>query len=245
MDQNLFLESCDKVLRREIIREGIGTLSEKTLHAVLKNYFEPNTEFHERRVGRQVADIQNEHGIIEIQTKQFNRLRNKLTNFLEKYEVTVVYPIADTKYLYWVNEETGEISKGRKSPKRGSIYQIMPELYKIKSYLTHPNLSFCITMINWEEYRMLNGWSKDRKKGSSCNDRIPTELTSQLYLRNTEDYIQFIPEGLPKQFISRDFAKQAKIHLSLAQVTLNILSEVELVRKVGKSSRSILYEIVE
>ena len=40
-----------------------------------------------------VADIFAQGEIIEIQTRQFNRMRDKLTAFLPLYPVTIVYPI--------------------------------------------------------------------------------------------------------------------------------------------------------
>lgn len=242
MNQELFEESCNRVIHSTLDREGIGTLSEKTLHAVLKNYFEPDQANQEIKIGKHYADIYNEHGIIEIQTRQFNKLRAKLDVFLKEYEVTVVYPIASEKILYWIDEETGEISKGRRSPKKGTPYAIFPELYKIKSTLKHTNIRFCIVMVNLGEYRFLNGWSKNRKKGSSCSDRIPTSLVDEIYITTPKDYEQFLPDSLPEQFDSREFAKEAKIPLGLAQTVLNILTEVGTVIRVGKRGRSILYE---
>lgn len=241
MNQDQFIQSCEKVIHSEVVREGIGTLSEKTLHAVLKYYFEPDKSYHEIKIGRHFADICNEYGIIEIQTKQFNKLRTKLDVFLKDYEVTVVYPIPYIKTLYWVDETTGEVSKGRKSPKKGSPYAIFPELYRIKSILNHENIRFCITMVNIDEYRFLNGWSKDRKKGSSCNDRIPTTLVNEIYLTTKEDYQQFVPEDIPLEFDSKEFAKGAKISVGTAQIVLNILTEVGAVKRIGKRGRSILY----
>lgn len=242
MNPDLFSLCCDKVVHGEVIRDGIGTLSEKTLHAVLKNYFEPDTTYHEVKIGKHYADIYNAHGITEIQTKQFNKLRNKLDVFLKNYVVTIVFPVASEKTLYWVDQETGEISKGRKSPKRGSVYSIFPELYKVKSLLKHNNIRFCITLVHIEEYRFLNGWSRDGKKGSTCSDRIPTKLVEERYITCVQDYLQFIPHDLPSQFDSREFATKAKIPISLAQTVLHILTEVCAVKRVGKRGRSILYE---
>ena len=243
-NQERFLQSCDKVINGEVLREGIGTLSEKTVHAVLKDYFESDPTKTEIRVGKNVADILNDQGIIEIQTKQFNRLRAKLAAFLPEFDVTVVYPVASTKMLHWVDETTGEISKGRKSPKKGTPYMIFPELYKIKSFLTNERLHFRIVLMDIDEYRLLNGWSKDKKKGSCCSDRLPTALVQEIAIHCLDDYRQFIPDGLPKQFISKEFAKAAKIPTSLAQITLNILTEVQAVNRIGKRNRSILYELI-
>ena len=76
-----FLAACDRIIHTEHIENGIGTLSEKTVHSVLKYYLEPDTSFHEVKTGRYVADIRTPDGIYEIQTRQFNKLRNKLEAF--------------------------------------------------------------------------------------------------------------------------------------------------------------------
>ncbi|WMC92706.1 hypothetical protein [Kineothrix sp. MB12-C1] len=43
-----------------------------------------------------------------------NKIRTKLEVFLERHPVTVVYPIPHTKWLIWIDEETGEFSKKEK-----------------------------------------------------------------------------------------------------------------------------------
>ena len=78
---------------------GIGSLSEGSLHHLLKFYFEPDADRHEVGVGRYFADILNEDGIIEIQTRALYRLSPKLDAFLPLYPVTVVYPVAAVKQV--------------------------------------------------------------------------------------------------------------------------------------------------
>ena len=56
-DRKQFHQSCTKILEEERVRLGIGTLSEKTVHAVLKNYLVPDERCHEISCGRYVADI--------------------------------------------------------------------------------------------------------------------------------------------------------------------------------------------
>lgn len=241
MDHQRFLEAYEKIAFVNREREGIGTLSEKTLHAVLKNYFEPNVEYQEVKLGSYYADIYTVDGVIEIQTKHFNKLRNKLDAFLPEYSVTLVYPIASEKYLFWIDEETGEVSKGRRSPKKGSYYDIFKELYKIKNFLSHKNLKIIVMMVKMDEYRYLNGWSRDKKKGSHCCDRIPTGIVEEIQLNGVEDYKKMIPKGLDLEFTSKDFAKQAHIRRNVAQVVLNILYEMKAVERVGKEGNSYLY----
>ncbi len=75
------------------MRQGIGTLSEKTVHAVMKNYYAPDTDMHEIPIENFVADIFTGQEIIEIQTRAFYKMRRKLDAFLPLYPVTIVYPI--------------------------------------------------------------------------------------------------------------------------------------------------------
>ncbi len=64
----------------------------------------------------------------------------------------------------WIDEDSGELSKKRKSPKKGCTYQAFKELYKIKMFLNNPNIRFKFVLVNMEEYRLLNGWSHDKKR---------------------------------------------------------------------------------
>lgn len=242
MNTELFEAACKKVFSSQPQRCGIGTLGEKTLHAVLKNYFEPDEAFHEIRVGTYYADIFNSDGITEIQTRQFNKLCGKLKVFLPRYPVTLVYPVASTKWLIWIDEETRKTSKRRLSPKKGSAYEIFFELYRIKSFLKHKNLRLCIVFLDIEEYRLLNGWSKDGKKGSWREDRIPKGIQNELYINCIQDYLQLIPETLPLQFTSMDFAKASCLNLRYAQTALNVLNSVDAVERTGKKRNLYIYE---
>lgn len=239
-----FQTAKDKIIGKNRARGGIGTLSEKTVHAVVKNFYAPDEDMQEIPIGNYVADIYTGKEIIEIQTRNFNAMRPKLENFLKEYPVTVVYPIPRRKYLSWIDEETGECSPKRKSPLTGSPYMAFPELYKIKMFLQDRNLHFRFLLMDMEEYRMLNGWSKDRKKGSCRYDRIPTELIEEVVIERPEDYMQFIPPEL-EQFTSAEFAKAAHIRRPLARTTLNILYEVGVVKRVGKKGNNYLYEVME
>ncbi|SFS04524.1 hypothetical protein [Anaeromicropila populeti] len=219
----------------------IGTLKEKTLHAALKDYLEPDVDKQEIKIGRYHVDILNEQGIIEVQTQNFNLLRNKLEKLLPDYTVTVVYPITHDKWLYWVDNETGEVSKKRKSPKRGTYYIAFFELYKIKMLLNNPNLRIKLMMINMEEFRLLNGWSENRKRGSSRHDRVPVEIVEELILQDSRDYLKLIPNELDQTFTSKDYAKSSKLHISQAQTALNVLHYVGAVDRVGKEGNAYVY----
>ena len=244
MDKQSFAHARDKVINHVLKSDGIGTLGEKTLHAVLKNYFEPDESRHEVKIRNYVADIAGENGIIEIQTRQFNKLRKKLSSFLSFSNVTVVYPIAGTKWLVWIDELTGEATKKRKSPKNGKPYEIFWELYKIKPLLNNPHLHLCIVMLDIEEYRSLNGWSENKKRGSTRYDRIPIAIADEIYINNTAEYSKLIPEKLEAHFTSKEFAHASNLTLSASQTALNVLYSVGAITRVGKQGNSYIYERV-
>ena len=244
IDREAFEAARKKVIGVDRKRSGIGTLSEKTVHAILKNYYEPDEEKQEIPIENYVADIFSDGEIMEIQTRQFNKMRNKLSAFLPLYPVTIVYPIPREKWIIWIDEESGELSQKRKSPAKGNVYLAFIELYKIKMYLKNPNLRVKLVLMDMEEYKLLNGWSRDKKKGSSRYDRIPTELVEEVDITRIEDYMQFVPYDLEEEFTSKEFAKAAHIPVRLAQTVLNILYDLGTVTRTGKKGREYLYTVL-
>lgn len=237
-----FEAACQKVVGQTLETNGIGTLKEKTLHAVLKNYYSFDYKEQEQRLEGFVADIFQEGEIIEIQTRNFNTMRKKLDAFLPHYHVTIVYPIAATKWLCWIDETTGEITSKRKSPKKGRIYNIVPELYKIKNFLPDTHLHFILCFIDIDEYRLLNGWNATKKRGSTRHDGIPRELVQEIQIQRLEDYYCFLPEDLPIHFTTKDVQKSAKIPQSYATTLLHILHYIGLIERIGKAGRAYLYQ---
>jgi|UniRef100_UPI003FEF0EF0 hypothetical protein len=243
IDEARFEQAKQKIIGMNRERQGIGTLGEKTIHAVLKNYYAPDCEMQEIPIENFVADIFTGTEIIEIQTRSFNVMRRKLDTFLKQYPVTIVHPIPRIKWVSWIDEETGEASPKRKSPKKGNPYQAFVELYKIRPFLKNENLHFKFALIDMEEYRLLNGWSRDKKRGSERFDRIPLEFVEEVCIDRREDYMQFVPFDLPEPFTSREFAKCAKIPMRLANVVLLILTDLSVVTRVGKQGNCYLYEL--
>ena len=223
----------------------IGTLKEKTLHSAVKNYIEPDVQKQEIKLGCYYVDILNDTGIVEVQTQNFNLLRKKLDAFLPEHRVTVVYPMIATKWLFWIDEETGEVSKKRKSPLKGSYYRCFYELYKIKPYLTDSNLRLRLMLIDMEEYRLLNGWSEDKKKGSTRHDRVPTQVVEERIIDTKEDYQMLIPPSLGETFTTKDFAREAKISDRVTQCGVNVLHYVGAIERIGKEGRCYVYRRAE
>lgn len=240
-----FLAAFHKIAGKRHDDKGIGTLAEKTVHGVLKNFYEPDEDKQEVALDGYFADIYNDDGVIEIQTRSFNRLREKLAVFLNHYPVTVVYPMPCNKWVSWIDTRTGAVEGRRKSPRHFNMYDVFFELYKIKPFLTNPNIRIHLVLMDMEELRLLNGWSADKKRGAEKVDRIPLGIREIITLAQPEDYLQFIPYELEDAFTSAQFAAACKISPDTARRALNILFAVGRVRRVGKQGNSYLYEVCE
>ena len=244
-NQEAFEQAKHKVLLKQNDPHGFGTLQEKTVHAVMKLYYEPDEDYHEVPIEGYIADIYTGKRIIEIQNGNFNRLRPKLEAYLPLYPVTVVYPIPHHKWLIWMEEETGALSKRHKSPVTGNVYHAFPELYKIKQFLLHPNLSFAFPLLDLDEYRLLDGWSKNRKRGSHRYDRMHLTIFDEIRIECAEDFLQLVPYELEEPFTVKEFAQAAKITRDLSSATLPLLTYMQLLTRAGKRGREYLYEVDE
>lgn len=232
------------MLGREVRPDGIGSLGEKTVHAVLKQYLEPDARYREVPVAGFVADICRPDGIIEIQSTGFYRLSRKLEAFLPSYPVTIVYPAVSTKHLIWLDPETGELSEARKSPKKNGSYDALKELYSIRRFLTHPSLTIRILLLELEEYKLLNGYGRERKLHASRYDRIPLRIEGEIVLNTARDYAQLIPDGLPEPFTSADWQRATRLSAKMAPRALAVLRDLGMVYVSGTEGKRYLYSTV-
>ena len=112
-------------------------------------------------------------------------------------------------------------------------------------FLKDPNLKLKLVLTDMEEYRLLNGWSRDKKKGSTRYDRIPTEIVKVIDIECPQDYMQFVPIELEGDFTVKEFAKAAHIPEGQSQVVMNILYHMGTVERVGKKGNAYIYCLKE
>jgi len=222
-------------------RYNIGTYKEKKLHIMLKKYFEENSDYHEISVNGYIADICRDGIITEIETSGFSGLKPKLAAYLPDYKVQLVYPLAHVKYVSWINPEDGEITSRKKSPKKGSAYNALFEMVRILPYVKNANLTVLVPFLEIDEYRLLNGWSRDKKRGSERYERIPTDLFQIESFSTDADYIRYIPETCVNDFTLDEFAKAARITSRDAGGILHVFMERGLLTRTGKRKNAYLY----
>lgn len=238
MDSVRFDEALKK-MTAEHPRQGIGTLGEKTVHAVLKEYYGGGDESKEIKVGGFVADCVCEAGVVEIQTRQLYRLDRKLATLLPVCRVTVVFPVEREKTIITFDEESGELISRRRSPKHVTVYHAIAQLYGIRQHLADDNLTVRLPVLSVEEFRSAN-----KKRGRTAKlDRVPTAMSDEIVLTRPEDYAAlFTP--LPDVFTSAELAKLCHIDRDSARRVIGVLKQLQLVSESGRRGRSKLFSLV-
>ena len=239
MDEHSFAAACRAVQEMGRVEQGVGTLGEKTLHAVLKRMIEPDLSRHEVKLGRYSADVLNEHGVFEVQTRNLYKLKPKLTALLPYWPVTVVVPVVETKWLLMMDPETGELKERRRSPKRGRAAAILPDLAYLKPLLKDPNLSFLLVRLEGEELRKP---SHSRWRPVTPLEFAPTSFLGTERLQTAEDYAALLPPDLPKEFTARELAKALGLPAGQGSAAANVLAFMGAIRQTGTKGRTFLYE---
>ncbi len=247
MDKLRFDSACELVRNGGRLIKGIGTLGESSVHAVLKNYFEFSHESQEMRIGRYVADIVGENGIIEIQTSHFSALKEKLATFLPAVRVTVVYPVYINKRIVYINED-GTEKRARISPLKGSVFSIFHELYHIAEFLKNENLTIKIVVLDCDEYRVApSALGKPRSKGGkfSVFDRFPTKLLDEITISAPHEWVKLIPNLREYNYTVSDVS--AVTHAARKQISmaLAVLYRSGILLRTGKKGRAFAYSYFE
>ncbi len=233
-DTEKFSAAVNKALSRET--STIGTLNEKNIHNTLKNYY-CNEDGHEAKIGDFYADAIGENGIIEIQTANFLKLNKKLSKMLRACHVTVIYPYEKIVHNFSISELTGEVFSSSKRT-NSSYTKFFLELYRIKAFLTNPNLTICIAELEINKKIFYKDKRRIRYKGIK-KEKIPVRYLKEIRLDCRRDYIQFIPDGLPEQFTKKDLGKLCKT--TDPSIMLEILEYVGAVKRTGKKGNATLY----
>lgn len=249
-----FDAACRMIAENGRQLEGIGTLAEKSVHAVLKIACEPGA-VREAAIGGFVADAVGERGIIEIQTRGFGSMKQKLAAFLSVCPVTLVWPCCEQLWLRTVDPVTGESPGRRKSPKHQHPVDVFAELYAIRELIADPNFHLKIVSLEVEEIRAkidpANPGRGRRKKGRWPQrfeklDKVPLRMLGQIAVDNLDGWRRLAgisPELLPETFTARQLAEQLGISDNLARMMLACLGELGIAQKLGKQGRAFVYKM--
>ena len=227
-EQRRFLEACAS----NPADGGIGTLSEKTLHAALKRYYEPDEACREQSVGTFVADICKGDRIIEIQTRNLYSLRQKLDAYLAAgYRVTVVHPVAATRRSCRIDKD-GTVSEPRLVTKKGDFTSALRELYGLRAYLQKIDLR--LLLLDVTDYRKIG--QRDRV------DRVPNALLGQIYLCDVSDYASLLP-ALPATFTSKTLNDLLHVPSRQRNFTVGVFLAAGVIEPCGREGKTFYYQL--
>ena len=219
----------------------ISTWNEGPLHAALKVWYAQPGDAFEVPVDGFVIDIVRGELLVEIQTRGFTALKDKLAKLTHTHPVRLVYPIAREKWIVKVADDGERQLSRRKSPKRGVVEQIFDELVSIPHLLAHPNFTFEALFIQEEEVRRHDARRGWRRKGWVTQERRLIKVVERQCFRSPEDVRALIPAALAEPFTSADLAPLIPGGRRRAYRMIYCLRAMHLLTQVGKRGRAALY----
>lgn len=191
-------------------------LNEGSLHASLKRHYAQKGDEFEVPLDGFVIDIlrrreETDELLIEIQTGSFGAMANKLDTLLGEHRILLVHPVAVETRLdrYGV--------KPRRSPKRGSIYNLLDELVSIPTLLDHPNLTLDVVLASVTKVQIEDPKARRGRGGFRTVDRRLDEIHETRHFSTVEDLLQLVPGELPKNFTTADLAASGDMSRDAAQ----------------------------
>ncbi|MEJ2271075.1 MAG: hypothetical protein P8X91_00995 [Candidatus Bathyarchaeota archaeon] len=220
-------------------------MTEYSLHSEVKDYYSVSGDELEVKVAEGfVVDVIREDLLIEIQTKNFSAIRNKLSKLIIDNRVRLVYPIAKQKWITYITSY-GEIIKRRRSPKKGKLLDLFYELVHISDLVKNNNFSFEVLFIEEEELRCNDGYGGWRRKGVSIKDRRLLAIVDRIVFNNRQDFLRFLPFELDQVFTNKMLAKKLAVSIRLAQKITYCLRKMGLLSIGGRKQKAYLFKIIK
>lgn len=246
------MTEAEKIYFESVVRENlmtdrsagynIGTYKEKRLHNIIKYFLEPNDAFHEIKIGKFTADILRDKEIIEVQKGSFYPMREKVKYYLKQTDlnVSVVRPLPYIKWCVWIDKESGEIASRKKSPKKYVPQSVMRDWIFLSDFLNNPRLKIRFLLLEAEEYRFLDGWSSDKKRGSNRYEIIPLRIIDEEIYGCAEEYLRFLPSDIENGFTAAEYNKKIGVTPLVGNATLKLLCNIGILRR-EKQGRAYIY----
>ena len=220
---------------------SIGTKKESSLHRSLKFQYSGSDGDIETLANSYVCDGRTGKGeLIEVQIGSFGPLKEKIETLTKNNKVRIIHPIIAQKHIQLYSED-GSLKWERKSPRKGSIWDLFKALLYAPELPLLKNLTIELAVIDIIEKRTDDGKGSWRRKGVSINDRSLGVWHESVKLKSLRDYRQFIPIRKNKPFTVKVLRETAGINTVLARKTLYVLTKIGLVERIGKQGRSIVY----
>ena len=216
-------------------------MQQTALHSALKDSYVKQGAAEEVLVDGYWIDVVQGDLLIEIQTRNFSAIRNKLRDLVERHSVRLVHPIALEKWIVRLPVEGQTQPSRRKSPRRGRLEHVFTELVRLPDLMEHPNFSLEVLLIREEEIRIADGKGSWRRDGVSIINRRLLEIVERRLFSDPSDLRRLLPEDLDLPFTNRHLAQKLTISPRLATRMSYCLRTMHILKVAGKQKRSYLY----
>jgi hypothetical protein len=222
----------------------LKVMKEYSLHSEIKRFYSLPGDLFEVKLDNYIVDIIRGNLVIEVQTRNFSALKEKLQSLTKKYQVRLVYPLPEKKWITHITKNNIVIHR-RKSPKKGRLIDLFRELVMIPQMIGVENFSLEVLFIDEEEFRCDDGRGSWRRKGVSIKERRLLHVNGRILFQNKTDYLKLLPDGLNQVFTNRELAKLAKIPLGTARQMTYCLRKSNIIRVAGKNGRELKLQRIE
>tara|TARA_B110000014_G_C20100324_1_gene577463 strand:- start:744 stop:1256 length:513 start_codon:yes stop_codon:yes gene_type:complete len=138
-------------------------------------------------------------------------MKKKLVNLLQEFPIRIIYPVALEVLLVKPDK------KSRKSPKKGDVFSIFEELVSIPEFISDPNLSFDVVYVSVTKIQKYDPSMRRNRGGYRTVNTELSEIHSIQNFQGIADFLNLLPEGLPKVFTTSDLATIGNIPRQKAQ----------------------------
>lgn len=224
-------------MKGSVVKPRIGELNEGSLHRALKARYAVPGSATEQLVDGFVADVLVDDHIFEVQTGVFWSLKRKLPRLLERWRVTVVYPVARDRYIVKIPLDDAPPTR-RRSPKHDSVFLAFSALASIPALLDHPNLALDIVMVVEEEIRVP---ARGRRRPWATVDRRLVKVLETVRVSAMADLFEPLDGVLPDTFTSLQLAAAMASPRRLGQQAAFCLRHAGVTEVCGKDGNALVY----
>ncbi len=217
-------------------------MNEHSLHSEIKRFYSLTGDQFEVKLGNYIVDILRDELVIEVQTKNFSALKEKLQMLIRTHKVRLVYPLPEKKTIMYIIKDTN--LKKHKSPKKGKLTDLFQELIRIPEILCEKNFSLEVLFIDEEEIRCDDGKGSWRRRGVSIKERRMVKVNHRLLLQSRLDYLKILPDNLNEKFSNKELAKSAKIPIRTARQITYCFRKSGFIRIAETRGRELYFQKV-
>jgi hypothetical protein len=154
--------------------------------------------------------------------------------------VRLIHPVIVKKTIE-VFDTRGNLLSRRKSPRKGSIWNLFEELLYAPELALLPNLTIEAVLIDAVERRIDDGKGSWRRRGVSIADRALEIWRESAEFSGPADFKRLLPFKAREEFSSTLLAERAGIRPDLARKSLFVLRKIGVIKRLRKEGRVWIY----